>query len=183
GQAADEAEGLARTFDALLQIARIEGGAAPAPVPVDLGEVVRTVHDLWAAEAEGTGHDLRLEAGPAEALGDRTLLAQAVSNLVENALRHTPPGTAVVVGAAGARLWVEDGGPGIPEDERDKVTRRLYRLDRSRSTPGSGLGLGLVAAIAAHLGGRLALEPAAPGLRATLHLVAPKNGAPPETGD
>jgi signal transduction histidine kinase len=100
--------------------------------------------------------------------GDRDLLGQVLANLVENALRHTPRGTAVALRtrteAGRAVLEVADRGPGVPEDEREKVLRRLYRLERSRTTPGHGLGLSLVAATARLHGADLALLDNAPGL-------------------
>lgn len=104
--------------------------------------------------------------------GDRNLLGQAVANLIENALRHTPPGTRIDIAlarpAGRAMLTVADTGPGIPDAERDKVRRRLYRLERSRTTPGHGLGLSLVEAIAQAHGAELDLTDNAPGLRVTL---------------
>jgi signal transduction histidine kinase len=107
---------------------------------------------------------------PCRVRGDRQLLMQLYSNLVENALRHCPPGTHVrlfVKSAAEAVVTgVEDDGPGIPSDEREKVFRRLYRLERSRTSPGTGLGLSLVRAIADLHGSRVTLEDADPGLRA-----------------
>jgi signal transduction histidine kinase len=104
------------------------------------------------------------------------LLAQAVANLLDNAIKYTPRGGTVRVATdqaeTGTGITVDDDGPGIPETERDKVTRRFYRLEASRSSPGSGLGLSLVVSVARLHGGRLELEDAAPGLRARLVLPA-----------
>ena len=104
--------------------------------------------------------------------GDATLLGQVVVNLIENALRHTPSGSRVSVAvagsAAGAVLSVRDTGPGVPEDERAKVLRRLYRLERSRTSEGSGLGLSLVAAVAELHRADIRLSDAAPGLAVTV---------------
>ena len=104
--------------------------------------------------------------------GDRQLLAQMISNLVENALNHTPAGTIVRLtarrGPRGAEIEVADNGPGIPESERDKVFDRFYRLDRSRGTAGSGLGLALVKAIAGLHGLAIRLEDRKPGLSVTV---------------
>ena len=103
--------------------------------------------------------------------GDRNLLGQAVANLIENAMRHTPSGTAITLGASNGPhpvLWVADTGPGIPEPERGLVLQRLYRLDRSRGTPGSGLGLSLVEVVASLHEARLELSDKAPGLRVSL---------------
>jgi signal transduction histidine kinase len=111
--------------------------------------------------------------------GDRALLAQMLVNLIENALKHSPAGTHVQLLLERidrhARLSVVDDGPGIPESEREKVFRRFYRLDRSRSTPGNGLGLSLVAAVAARHEAPVALSDAGPGLRVAMEfpLIAP----------
>ena len=113
-----------------------------------------------------SGHNLAVSTrGKAEIIGDRPLLGQVIANLIENALRHTPAGSDVTLTVDGPRLILADTGPGIPAEERDKVLRRLYRLDRSRSTPGNGLGLSLVDAIVKLHGGSLELLDNAPGLR------------------
>ena len=97
-----------------------------------------------------------------------------LANLVENALKHTPSGSAITLAVRanepgrGPVLVVADNGPGIPEDERSKVFRRFYRLGASRTTPGNGLGLSLVAAIAERHGASVLLEDNEPGLRATV---------------
>jgi signal transduction histidine kinase len=107
-----------------------------------------------------------------EMLGDASLLFEAVSNLVDNAIKFTPPGGHVAVrtfrcgGLLG--VLVEDDGPGIPEEEREAVLRRLYRLEKSRHAPGSGLGLSLVAAVARLHGLTLTITSACPGCRVTL---------------
>jgi signal transduction histidine kinase len=105
-------------------------------------------------------------------MGDRTLLGQVLANLIENAMHHTPQGTRITVALSQSEthvdLSVTDNGPGIPEAERDLVLRRLYRLDRSRGTPGNGLGLSLVAGIAQVHDATLTLEDAGPGLRVRL---------------
>ena len=105
-------------------------------------------------------------------IGDRTLLGQVLANLIENAMRHTPQGTRITVALSQSEahvyLAVTDNGPGIPEEERDLVLRRLYRLDRSRMTPGNGLGLSLVAGIAQVHDATLSLDDAGPGLRVRL---------------
>jgi len=170
-----EANGIVRTFEALLQIARIEGGSPPMrPAPVDLAILVNTFAELYAPVAEESGHRLLVKPQGAMARGDRTLLGQALANLIENALRHTPDGGTVTLscgdGPPGPWTEVADTGPGIPEHERGNVIKRLYRLEASRSTPGNGLGLSLVSAIAELHGGTLELGDAAPGLRARVQL-------------
>jgi signal transduction histidine kinase len=123
--------------------------------------------------AEDSDHvlEIRVEDG-VKLTGDRQLLAQLVSNLLENALRHTPAGTKVSLGLNksdnGFAIEVADNGPGIPAAEHDKVFDRFYRLDRSRSTTGSGLGLAMVKAIAGLHGLAIRLEDATPGLRVVL---------------
>lgn len=175
-RAAEEADRAVAVFQSLLQIAQIEGGSPKARFgSVDLAAVVRTFIEIYEPAAEDSGHVLRLEPlpeGPATVTGDRNLLGQAVANLIENALRHTPPGTLIRVSLTREPgrvvLTVADTGPGIPEAERDKVRRRLYRLERSRTTPGHGLGLSLVEAIAQAHGAELDLSDNAPGLRVRL---------------
>lgn len=156
------------TFRSLLQIAQMEGGQARASfAPVDLASVVADVVEVYAWTAEESGHVLRSSIdGQAIVMGDRTLLGRLVANLIQNALRHTPPGKIDVTLSGGASpvLTVTDDGPGIPEAERPYVLRRLYRLERSRTSEGSGLGLSLVAAIAELHHARLALDDAGPGL-------------------
>lgn len=160
------------TFDALLRIAQIEAGARRARfTDVDLGEVLQTIAEIYADVAEDDGKSLSL-AQPQETTdrihGDRELLTQMFVNLVENALRHCPSGTTIKLSVARQDervvAGVADNGPGIPADEHEKVFQRLYRLDHSRSTPGSGLGLSLVRAIADLHGASITLEDCRPGL-------------------
>ncbi|RMH51627.1 MAG: sensor histidine kinase [Alphaproteobacteria bacterium] len=177
-RAAAEAERAVAVFQALLHIAQIEGGSPRARfAPVDLAALLRTFAEIYEPAAEDSGHALSLAPlpeAPVTASGDRALLGQALANLIENALRHTPAGTRITLSLAledgRAVIAVADDGPGIPAHERDKVLRRLYRLERSRSTPGNGLGLALVAAIADLHDATLTLGDNAPGLRVTLAL-------------
>lgn len=184
--AQEEAEALTRTFGALLDIARAEAGLqAEQFETVDLGALVADIADLYAAPAEEAGLALRPRTTPGLAVpGHRQLLSQALANLVENALRFAPPGSAIDLVAAGApegpRVEVADAGPGIPEADRVRVLGRFVRLDESRSGPGAGLGLALVAAVARLHGARLDLLDNAPGLRVRLQFPhAPEGGAPP----
>lgn len=177
-RAAEEAQRAVAVFQSLLQIAQIEGGSPRARfAPVDLAALAQTFAEIYEPAAEDSGHALSLSlpaGGPVMVTGDRGLLGQVIANLIENALRHTPPGTrlelSLAQGPAGVVLSLADNGPGIPAEERDKVLRRLYRLERSRTTPGNGLGLSLVAAIADLHGATLRLSDNAPGLRVTLSL-------------
>ena len=171
-----EVDALLGTFAALLRIAEVEAGAQRAAFRrVDLSAIVATVAEAFTPSAEEAGYALVAEVTPGIAVhGDRELLTQMLVNLVENALRHTPPGTQVrlLLGCAAGRavLAVEDNGPGVPDAERELVLRRFYRVDHSRTTPGSGLGLSLVAAVVELHGAELRLEDARPGLRVTIAL-------------
>jgi signal transduction histidine kinase len=174
-RAGAEIERAATIFAAMLRIAQIEGGdVATRFDPVDLGGLARRIVDFYQATLEDAGDTLLLDVpdAPATIAGDAALLEQALSNLVENAHRHTPPGSRITVSvhadAVGVRLEVSDDGPGVPAKDRDKVLRRFYRLERSRTTPGHGLGLSLVSAIASLHGGQLTLENNNPGTRAIL---------------
>jgi signal transduction histidine kinase len=134
---------------------------------------VKSVGEAYQPAAEDSGHDLEyhIEDG-VHLTGDRQLLAQMISNLVENALRHTPDGSTVSLAlrkkGPGFEIEVADNGTGIPETEHERVFTRFYRLDRSRSTAGSGLGLALVKAIAGLHGLTIRLEDRQPGLRVLL---------------
>ena len=168
-RAGAEAERAVAVFRSLLHIAQIESGTARQGFgPVDLAGVARRFVDLYAPAAEDRGDRLTLEVpgGAVMVEGDAGLIGQALANLIENALTHTPPGTAISVAVEGdgPALAVRDGGPGIPRAERAKVTRRLYRLERSRTTAGHGLGLALVTAIAEAHGARLSFADGNPGL-------------------
>jgi len=170
-----ESDRINATFDALLRIAQIEAGARKARfAPVRLGEVAATIAEAYVDVAAESGHTLQFTAGDdgAAISGDRQLLLQMCANLVENAVIHGPAGTRIGLSVASTAmamtLSVTDDGPGIPEGERAKVLRRLYRLEKSRTTPGSGLGLSLVKAIADLHGARLELSDNQPGLRVTV---------------
>jgi len=165
-----EADGLLDIFSALLRIAQIEAGARKSAfAEVDLSALLGSITDAYAPSAEDAGHKLDAAIdGGVTITGDRQLLAQLFSNLIENALNHTPAGSTVRVvlrkTATGFEARVADNGPGIPESEREKVFDRFYRLDRSRTTRGSGLGLALVKAIATVHDLSLALKDNDPGL-------------------
>lgn len=174
-KAREEADHAVAVFRAMLQIAQIEGGnLASTFEPLDLRDAAERVAELYqpAFEERGGALDVDLPPEPVAVMGEGHLIAQALSNLVENALRHTPDGTRlrISVDRSGPRpmLTVADDGPGIPPEERENVIRRHYRLERSRTTPGSGLGLSLVSAIAGVHGAELVLEDNAPGLRVSL---------------
>ncbi|MDE1987944.1 MAG: HAMP domain-containing histidine kinase [Alphaproteobacteria bacterium] len=161
-------------FSALLRISQIEAGAGRVSFQrVDLQKVVKNLADLYGPVAEDKRHALSATASDhAEVLGDRELLSQMFVNLIENAITHTPDGTQITIDMKtteeGISVRVGDNGPGIPAGEREKVFRRFYRLEQGRSTPGSGLGLSLAAAIAQIHNATIELTDNAPGLGATV---------------
>lgn len=165
-----EADALLATFNALLRIARIEAGARrEAFTDVSLKNVVEDAAELYEAVAEANDQILQLSVQAAPVmLGDRDLLFQAVANLLDNAIKYTPHGGHVGLsltrGDSGARIRVTDSGPGIPDKEHARVLQRFVRLEGSRSTPGNGLGLSLVAAVAKLHGARVSFDDAQPGL-------------------
>lgn len=169
--ASDKIDEVLATFEALLSIARLEAGARSAGFrPVDLSRVAEAVVEAFRPSAEDGERELLLYAPrPVFVNGDSALITQMLANMVENALRHTPPGTTVEVRAehlaTSARLAVEDDGPGVGEAEYERIFERFFRGDRSRTTPGTGLGLSLVAAVAAAHGASARAEEAGPGLR------------------
>jgi signal transduction histidine kinase len=189
----EESDGLIRTFNALLMIARAESGQGrESMTDFDVAEVARDVCELYEPLAEEKGLVLKLQAaGTAPVRGNRELVSQALANLVDNAIKYSAPrpeqGDAsppeVLLGAApeGDRilLSVSDRGPGIPEADRVRAVERFVRLEQSRSQPGSGLGLSLAAAVARLHGGELILSDNHPGLKTVIAL---PRGGPLQTG-
>ena len=164
-------------FAALLRIAQIEAGARRAAfAPLDLGALLAHLRELFAPVAEDSGHALEFALEqPLQISGDKELLTQLFSNLIENAILHTPPGTRVqvLVKRQGheALVRVSDNGPGVPREEHQKLFQRFYRREASRTRPGFGLGLALVSAIADLHGARLKVETVEPhGLAIVLML-------------
>lgn len=155
-----------------LALARAEATGAAAFAPLDLDAIVGEAVDLYRPLAEEAGLTLIADLQPARLTGARSLLAQAATNLIDNAIKFTPRGGSIRVatGVADGRvqLSVADTGPGIPAAERETVLARFHRLERDTGTPGNGLGLSLVAVVARVHGATLALEDAGPGLRVTL---------------
>ena len=178
-RAIEETDDILATFGALLRIAQIEAGSrSQGFTNVDLAEICARIHEAYSVVAEDAGRQFRAEIrGPAPVRGDPELLTQMLANLVENALVHTPEGSPIEL-AAGLRdgravVSIADRGPGIPMTDRARVLERFVRLDSSRSTPGSGLGLSLVAAMAKLHGIELRLEDNGPGLRVILEFPRP----------
>jgi signal transduction histidine kinase len=169
-----ETDRLIGTFNALLLIAEADAGAARgAMVPLDLSSAVADVAELYAPLAEEKNQTLTvLPAGVLTIEGHRGLISQALANLIDNAIKYTPAGGSVMVSTTqtptGVDLTVADSGPGIPASERTRVLERFVRLESSRNSPGTGLGLSLVAAVARLHEARLTLDDNAPGLKATI---------------
>jgi signal transduction histidine kinase len=167
-----EVDHMRSTLDALLRIALAETGTV-AREAVNLSELVASMVELYAPVSEERGIRLESAVGEgAQVQGSRQLLAQALANLLDNAIKFTPEGGRIRVSlrtpAAGPEVIVEDNGPGIPADKREIVLGRRVRLDQARKVPGSGLGLSLVAAVTKLHGARLVLDDAAPGLKVSL---------------
>jgi signal transduction histidine kinase len=177
-RAVSDLDGVTSVFQALMRIAEIEVGARrSAFADVDLGPLLADLTELYGAVAEEHGLTLTLSVPDTlTILGDRDMLQQAVANLLDNAIKFSPPGGAILLEAVLAdrhvRLSVSDRGPGIPEADRARAAERFFRGEQARHTPGSGLGLALVQAVASLHEGSLLLADAAPGLRATLTLPA-----------
>lgn len=186
----DEADELIKTFNSLLSIARLEAGAAgDNMVSLNVGDVVGDVVELYEPVVEEAGHVLMPGSGLSgvdvrSISGDRQLIGQALTNLIDNALKYAvqdqsgkvPIKISVDVEDRGDQvaIIVADNGPGIPKADRERVLKRFVRLEASRSRPGSGLGLSVVSAVARLHGGSLKLEDNAPGLKAVLLL--PRSG-------
>jgi len=192
----EESDGLIRTFNALLMIARAESGQARDNMTdFDAADVAQGIQELYEPLAEDKGLTLAVAAEPAKIRGNRELVSQALANLVENAIKYGQPvATPLEMAADGpvsaakppdilieARrdgsdvlLSVTDHGPGIPELDRQRAVERFVRLEASRTQPGSGLGLSLASAVATLHGGDLRLADSQPGLRVTL--VIPSRG-------
>lgn len=182
--AVQQSDALLSLFGGILRIAEVgSGGITEGFRTVDLTALASDLCESYAPAVADGGRTLACPLSAAvpaavpaamRVLGDRELIAQAVTNLLDNAQSHTPRGTAIRLDLAAddalVRLTVADSGPGVPAADRERIVRRFVRLDPSRSTPGHGLGLNLAAAIATAHGGTLVFDDNRPGLRATLVL-------------
>jgi signal transduction histidine kinase len=189
----EESDGLIRTFNALLMIARAESGQARGNMDdFDAADVANGIHELYEPLAEDDGMTLHVKTAPTPLHGNRELISQALANLVENAIKYGKPVASAQPLSAGAApgsdgreiliqarrdgdsilLSVTDHGPGIPQADRKHAVERFVRLEASRTQPGSGLGLSLASAVATLHGGELRLGDANPGLSATLAIPA-----------
>lgn len=173
--AVEETDRLIATFNALLLIAEAEAGSVRESMEeFDLREVIEGVSELYEPLAEERGAQLLVEKGEEPALisGNKNLITQALANLIDNAIKYSAPGSKIVVGLEpnqeGPGLFVSDNGPGIPEEDRPRVVERFVRLEASRNSPGTGLGLSLVSAVARLHDAEFVLSDNGPGLRAEL---------------
>jgi signal transduction histidine kinase len=180
-----ESDRLIKTFNAILMISRLEAGySAEQLVKVDLAAATRDVVELYEPAAEELG--VKLEAsvdGSFMVDGNRELIGQALSNVVDNAIKYSAGADEPIVRVSVERmdgeisLKVADNGPGIPDQtDRDRATERFVRLEQSRSQPGSGLGLSLAKAVMKFHGGRLELLPGEPGLTVAMTFPEAKSG-------
>ena len=173
-----ESDHLIKTFNAILMISRLEAGySSEHTTRVDLAAAVRDVVELYEPVAEEAGVALEADAGTTCMVdGNRELIGQALSNIVDNAIKYSQDATAkpavhvaLARGGGRIRLTVTDNGQGIPDaTDRERATERFVRLEKSRSQPGSGLGLSLAKAVMKFHGGQLDLAPADPGLSVTM---------------
>jgi signal transduction histidine kinase len=183
-QALEDAEGVLRTFTAVLSISRLQAaGDAPDQITFDPGQLAAGVAELYEPLCEDQGLDFKAEmARGLSVRANREFLAQALANLLDNAVKYTPTGGAVMLrvrrrSSGEVEFSVTDTGPGVPDGDRERVVERFVRLENSRNQPGAGLGLPLVAAVAQAHGGRLELDEGpgridgfGPGLRVALIL-------------
>ncbi|MGB6307760.1 MAG: ATP-binding protein [Steroidobacteraceae bacterium] len=183
--AVSDVDRVIRIFDALLRLAEIDAGLRRSGfVVLDAAELAANAVEFYAPAAELKNiQPVFRSDGPVPVLGDPVLLAQALSNLIDNALKYAPVNGTIEVavlkrGDGTAEVSVSDNGPGIADAEKSKVVQRFYRGDASRGTPGVGLGLSLVQAVAKLHGSALSLSDRAPGLRVALSLTPHVPGTP-----
>jgi signal transduction histidine kinase len=183
-QALTDTDGVLKTFGAVLSIARLQAaGTAPDPVLFDPAELAADIAELYEPLCEDKGIEFAAEfTKDLTVRGNREFLAQALANILDNAVKYTPAGGAIMLrvrrrSSGEVEFSVTDTGPGVPETDRTRVVERFVRLENSRNEPGAGLGLSLVAAVADAHGGRLELDESpgkvggmGPGLRVALVL-------------
>ncbi|MGO9543460.1 MAG: sensor histidine kinase [Rhodomicrobium sp.] len=195
-RAVTESETIVETFNGILKIARIKAGALDLPhAPVNLVEVVEELADLYQVFAEESGVivEARVPLGSTAAghgvfvSGDAHLISQAAANLLDNAIKYSPPGATVVISAAqsadGTSLTIADNGPGIAESERKIIRDRFVRLQSAAGKQGFGVGLSFASAVAEWHGAQLDLASNMPGLRATLRFPPAQNGSASRSGN
>jgi len=183
-QALEDTDGVLKTFGAVLSIARLQAaGVAPDPQLFDPAELAADISELYEPLCEDKGIDFAAEfSRDLQVRGNREFLAQALANILDNAVKYTPAGGAIMLrvrrrSSGEVEYSVTDTGPGVPDEDRERVVQRFVRLENSRNQPGAGLGLSLVVAVAEAHGGRLELDEGpgkvgdmGPGLRVALIL-------------
>lgn len=183
-QALDDTDGVLKTFGAVLSIARLQAaGSVPDPEPFDPSGLAADICELYEPLCEDKGIEFKAELAQGLTLrGNREFMAQALANLIDNAIKYTPAGGAIMLrtrrrSSGEVEFSVTDTGPGVPEEDRARVVQRFVRLENSRNQPGAGLGLSLVAAVAEAHGGRVELDEGpgrvgeiGPGLRVAIIL-------------
>ncbi len=180
--AVDDIHNILETFSALLRIGQIETGARRVGFKrVDLAAIALVVAEAFQPAAADEGKTIVLELGVALPMfGDQELLTQLVANLIDNAIRHTPAGSRIEVGSLRdgdcGQLIVADNGAGVPASEQKRIFERFYRVDSARTTPGDGLGLSLVAAIADLHGAQIVACDNGPGLRIVFAIRSSRGG-------
>jgi signal transduction histidine kinase len=181
-QTLEDVDGLLKTFNAVLAITRLQAaGEAPDQVLFDPASLAADLAELYEAVCEDKEQSFSAELAPGLTVrGNREFLAQAISNLLDNAVKYTPEGGAVMLrvrrrSSGEIEFSVTDTGPGVPDEDRARIVQRFVRLENSRTQPGAGLGLSLVAAVAEAHGGRLEIDEGpgkvgemGPGLRTAL---------------
>lgn len=176
GAAAVETDEILQTFEALLDIAEVEAGSDGELSPMRLDEAAAAAVDLYEAVAEDRQVRLNFDRDPAPILGERSLIVRLAANLLDNAIKFSPEGGTIRLAVRAEDeecvITVEDRGPGVPAAEREVVMNRFARGSAAAATPGHGLGLALVAAVAKRHGAVVALEDAGPGLRVTVRFRA-----------
>ena len=185
GIALDEADLLLKTFNTVLAIARLQAGGAPDRQVFDAADLATDMAELYEPASEDKGLEFSAEIERGLMIeGNQPFLAQALANIIDNAIKYTPTGGAVMLRArrrssGEIEFSVTDTGPGVPEEDRERVIERFVRLDNSRTEAGSGLGLSLVGAVMEAHGGRILLDEGpgeyggfGPGLRVALVLPA-----------
>ncbi|MGB1237506.1 MAG: sensor histidine kinase [Pseudomonadales bacterium] len=168
----DQVDQMILTFEAILRIAHLSGGAQRSRfVELSIEALVREIGEIYQAVIEDSGHRFTLQIEPCErVMGDRELIIQMIANLLENALRHTPEGCEVTLSCCASQICVSDSGPGVAEEDRERILQPMVRLEKSRHSPGNGLGLAMVNSVVQLHRASLVFEDArvsdtAPGLK------------------